>query len=58
MDKMGKAILLVAVTIFLIVSGGMILGLFPKDEPLAVPLFIIALILAGAGARIIYKNRE
>jgi hypothetical protein len=58
MYKMGQAILIIGITIFLVVGGGMIMGIFPKDEPLAGPLFIIALILTGAGASISKKYRE
>jgi len=58
MYKMGQAILILGITIFLIVGGGMLMGIFPKNEPLAGPLVVIALILTGAGAGMSKKYKE
>lgn len=56
--KLGKLLLLISVVILIFIGGGVIVNIIPDSSPIIPPLFVLSLILLGAGASLNKKYRR
>jgi hypothetical protein len=56
--KLGNLLLIIAVTISILIGGGIIVNTIPASSPIIAPLFVISLIFIGVGASLKKKYKR